>query len=144
MKNIIYKIKMFIINHFSILILLLFLILSVFLNINMRNKLSKYENTIYGTYMRQDQSMDELEYFVFEKDKFYHYIPFKLLDKGDYNEVYENVYFLKGNNEINDFIIKGVMKDNEVIYFKDKNLNNINIYLKISDVPTFINIEIKR
>ncbi len=53
MKNIIYKIKMFIINHFSILILLLFLILSIFLNINMRNKLSKYENTIYGTYMRQ-------------------------------------------------------------------------------------------
>ncbi|WP_291566481.1 hypothetical protein [Clostridium sp. UBA2485] len=110
----------------------------------MRNKLSKYENTIYGTYIGQGQSMDELEYFVFEKDKFYHYIPFKLLDKGDYNEVYENVYFLKGDNEINDFIIKGVMKDNEVIYFKDKNLNNINIYSKISDVPTFINIEIKK
>lgn len=144
MKNIIYKIKMFIINHFFILVLLFFLILSVFYNINMRNKLSKYENAIYGTYMRQGQSMDELEYFVFEKDKFYHYIPFKLLDNGDYNEMYENVYFLKGNNKLNDFIIKGVIKDNEVIYFKDKNLDNINIYSKISDVPTFINIEIKK
>lgn len=144
MKNIIYKIKIFIINHFSILILLLFLILSVFFNINAQNKLNKYKNTIYGTYMRQGQSMDELEYFVFEKDKFYHYIPFKLLDKGDYNEIYENVYFLKGNNDINDFIIKGVIKDNEVIYFKDKDPNNINIYSKISDVPTFINMEIKK
>ncbi|GAA0122167.1 hypothetical protein UT300018_14830 [Clostridium faecium] len=144
MKNIIYKIKIFIINHFFILILLLFLILSVFFNINAQNKLNKYKNTIYGTYMRQGQSMDELEYFVFEKDKFYHYIPFKLLDKGDYNEIYENVYFLKGNNDINDFIIKGVIKDNEVIYFKDKDPNNINIYSKISDVPTFINMEIKK
>jgi hypothetical protein len=143
MKNIIYKIKTFIINHFFILVLLLFLILSVFYNINMGNKLSKYENAIYGTYMRQGQSMDELEYFVFEKDKFYHYIPFKLLDNGDYNEVHENVYFLKGD-KLNDFIIKGVIKDNEVIYFRDKNLNNINIYSKISDVPTFINIEIKK
>lgn len=144
MKNIIYKIKIFIINHFFILILLLFLILSVFFNINAQNKLNKYKNTIYWTYMRQGQSMDELEYFVFEKDKFYHYIPFKLLDKGDYNEIYENVYFLKGNNDINDFIIKGVIKDNEVIYFKDKDPNNINIYSKISDVPTFINMEIKK
>jgi len=144
MKNNIYKIIIFIINHFSILFLLLFLILSVFFNVNMQNKLSKYQNTIYGTYARQGQSMDKLEYFVFEKDKFYHYIPFKLLDKGDYNEVYEKVYFLKGNNEINDFIIKGVMKDNEVIYFRDKDLNNINIYSKISDVPIFINIEIKK
>lgn len=144
MRNIIYKIKMFIINYFFILILLLFLILSIFFNINMRNKLSKYENTIYGTYMRQGESIDELEYFVFEKDKFYHYIPFKLLDKGDYDEIYENVYFLKGDNNINDFIIKGVVKDNEVIYFKDKNLNNINVYSKISNMPTFINIEIKK
>lgn len=62
MKNIIYKIKIFIINHFFILILLLFLILSVFFNINAQNKLNKYKNTIYGTYMRQGQSMDELEY----------------------------------------------------------------------------------
>ncbi len=47
MKNIIYKIKIFIINHFFILILLLFLILSVFFNINAQNKLNKYKNTIY-------------------------------------------------------------------------------------------------
>jgi len=144
MKNIIYKTKMFVINHYSILILLLFLILSISWNINMLNKLGKYENRLYGTYMMQGQSMGESEYFVFEKDKFYHYIQFKVLDKGDYNEVSENVYSLKGENEINDFIIKGVLKNNEVIYFKDKNMNNINIYSKISDVPTFINVEIKK
>lgn len=145
MKNIISKIKMFIINDFFILILIILLIilliLSVFLNINLKTKLNKYESTIYGTYMRQNQGIDELEYFVFEKDKFYHYIQFKLLDKGDYDELYENVYFLKGNDEINDFIIKGVMEDNEVIYFKDRAKDNINVYSKISNIPEFINVE---
>lgn len=144
MKNIIYKIKICILNHFFTLVLLFFLILSTFNNMSIQNKLDKYGNGIYGTYIKQGKSIDESEYFVFEKDKFYHYIQFKLLDKGDYNEVYENVYFLKGDNQINDFIIKGVMNDSEVIYFNNKNLNSINIYSKTSDIPTFINIEIKK
>lgn len=143
MKKVVYKIKMFILNNFFTLILLFFLILSVFSNISMQNKLDKYENNIYGTYINQGKGIDESEYFVFEKDKFYHYMQFKLLDKGDYNEVYENLYFLKGDNQINDFVIKGVMNGNNVIYFNNRDLNSVNIYSKISDIPTFINIEVK-
>jgi len=143
MKKVVYKIKMFILNNFFTLILLFFLILSVFSNISMQNKLDKYENSIYGTYINQGKGIDESEYFVFEKDKFYHYMQFKLLDKGDYNEVYENLYFLKGDNQINDFVIKGVMNGNNVIYFNNRDLNSVNIYSKISDIPTFINIEVK-
>lgn len=143
MKKVVYKIKMCILNNFFTLVLLFFLILSVFSNINMKNKLDKYENNIYGTYINQGKGIDESEYFVFEKDKFYHYMQFKLLDKGDYNEVYENVYFLKGDNQINDFVIKGVMNGTNVIYFNNRDLNSVNIYSKISDIPTFINIEVK-
>lgn len=143
MKKVVYKIKMFILNNFFTLILLFFLILSVFSNISMQNKLDKYENNIYGTYINQGKGIDESEYFVFEKDKFYHYMQFKLLDKGYYNEVYANVYFLKGDNQINDFVIKGVMNDTNVIYFNNRDLNSVNIYSKISDIPTFINIEVK-
>lgn len=144
MKNIVHNLKVFIINYYFAIILSFLLIMSLYSNVNMRSKLSKYQSGIYGTYSRQGQSMDEIEYFVFEKDKFYHYISFKLLDKGDYNKIYENVYSLKGSNELDYFIIKGVLEDNEVIYFNDNDLNNINVYSKISDVPTFINIDIKK
>lgn len=74
--------------------------------------------------------------FFLRGDKFYRYKQFQLLDTGIYQKIYDNVYILKSDN-IDEYIVYS----NERFYFYDRKQNNVLIYSRISNDPTFINIK---
>lgn len=92
---------------------------------------------IKGSYAVQDVQMpiSDNEYFVFQDGNFYRYKQFELLDKGTYKNDYEDIYKLK-SGDTDQYVIYS----NEKVYYYDVERNNISIYYKFSDMPTFINV----
>ncbi|MEW9121633.1 MAG: hypothetical protein AB2421_02895 [Thermotaleaceae bacterium] len=132
--------KEFISKNITVLILSTLLLVSVSYSIKTKTELDEFliKKDIKGTYAMQNENINDSEYFVFVKDCFYRYKQFELLDEGAYENIYDNIFVLKRDN-INEQIIF----TNEKIYFFDRERNSISVYSKISNVPTFINIDIE-
>lgn len=138
MKKYILKIVSFLLKNTRIVVLITLLCISVSYNIKLKTELDKFlvYKDIKGTYIMQSDNPHDPEYFVFLKEgKFYRYKQFQLLDTGSYKKIYDNGYILKSDN-IDEYIIYS----NEQFHFYDRKQNNILIYSKISNTPTFINI----
>jgi hypothetical protein len=145
LKDFIHDFALFISKNNSTLILVILLLISTSFLIKTKNDLNKYvlNKNIKGTFMSisdisQNQTPDSnTQYFVFRKGKFYRYIQFDIMEEGTYKNIHDNVYILKGDN-IDDYIIY----TNESFYFYDRKENDVFKFLKISDVPTFINVDV--
>lgn len=138
MRSYILKGKSYILKNSKTIVLIILLLLSIFYNVKLKNELDKFIQirNIIGTY--QYGNTFDPEYFVFSEGEFYRYKQFQLLDKGTYENIYDNVYILKSDN-IDEYIIYS----NEGFHFYDRKRNNILLYSKISNVPTFVNIDIE-
>lgn len=119
--------------------LAILLFISLFYNIKLKSKLDKILtiSNIKGTY--QNENILDPEYFVFSEGEFYRYKQFQLLDKGTYEKIYDNVYILKSSH-IDEYIVYS----NEKFHFYDRDKNHIMLYSKISNIPTFINVDIRK
>lgn len=144
-KNFFFDFVSFISKNILILLLVILLLISTSFFIKTKNDLNKYliKKDIKGTFMSisdisQKQVPDpNVQYFTFIKGKFYRYIQFELMEEGTYKNIHDNVYILKGDN-IDDYVVY----TNECFYFYDRKENDVFKFLKTSDVPTFINIDV--
>lgn len=79
--------------------------------------------------------MGEGLYFTFESDGyFYHFRQFELVEKGTY-EVDGEVITLKGSGTD-----KYIIYVNNMLYYFDIEKNNVSSYIRLSNIPTFINL----
>lgn len=127
------------------IILVIALLLTLVLLYKTKSDLNKYvlNKDIDGTFIwatdnnKVHMPSKDTEYFTFMKGKFYRYKQFKLIEEGTYNKSDDNVYILMGEN-INSHIVY----TNDSFYFYDTKENEIYSFIRMSDVPTFINLKI--
>lgn len=137
MINFISKVKLYILKNSITIVLFILLLVSIFYNIKLKNQLDGFITirNIRGTY--QNENVLDPEYFVFSDGEFYRYKQFQLLDNGTYENIYDNVYIMKSDN-IDEYIIYS----NDKFHFYDRKNDFVTKYTKISNVPTYINIDI--
>lgn len=137
MSSSISKVKLYILRNSRIIVLVILLFVSIFFNIKLKSQLDRFTTirNIRGTY--KNENVPDPEYFVFSDGEFYRYKQFQLLDKGTYENIYDNVYIIKSDN-IDEYIIYS----NDKFHFYDRNNDYVIKYSKISNVPTYINIDI--
>lgn len=117
-------------------ILFFSLIISLAANIYMSTSHKNYMGNIIGTYLHGEEK-DNGEYLTFLKDETYiHYKQFNVLDKGGYFKDYDNIYFLKNDEQLNEVQIIFI---EDTVYYINAD-NTIKIYKKITDTPMLINI----
>ena len=128
------------INLSFVLALIFLLFLSIIYNIKLKTQLNEFliKQNIEGTFIMVEDGY-ESEYFVFERGNFYRYKQFELLDNGMYENYYDDIYILESNNER-----KYIIFNSKKLYFYDSEQNSVLLYSKISNTPTFINIEIEK
>ena len=133
-------------KNFLTLTLVILLIISTGFSIKAKSDLDKYliNKDIKGTFISISDSAQKqipepnAQYFTFRKGKFYRYVQFKLMEEGTYKKIYDNVYILKS-----DTIADHIVYTNDNFYFYDRKEEDVLKFLKISDVPTFINVHVK-
>lgn len=137
MKDTISKARLYVLKNSKSIVLVILLLMSVFYNIKLKSELDGLMaiRNIRGTY--QNENMLDPEYFVFSDGEFYRYKQFQLLDKGTYENIYDNVYIIKSHN-IDEYIVYS----NDEFHFYDRANDYVIKYSKISNVPTYINIDI--
>lgn len=144
MKNLISKSLSFILKNAKVILVTIFILILCFNYVKTKAELNKLlmKKDIKGSYSIQDVQMptSDNEYFVFQDGRFYRYKQFELLDKGTYENDYEDIYKLKSHNS--DDIEQYVICNNEKVYYYDIERKNIEIYYKFSDIPTFINVNV--
>lgn len=139
MKSHVSKFISFLLRNIMMLVLIALLCISICYNIKLKAELDNFliYKDIKGTYLMQNDDPHNPEYFVFSKEgNFCRYKQFQLLDKGTYENAYDNVYILKSNN-LDEYIIYS----NDQFHFYDRKQNNIFTYSKVSDHEIFINIK---
>ncbi|WP_053957328.1 hypothetical protein [Inediibacterium massiliense] len=145
MKKIFFDFVSFANKNIFALILVMLLVILTSCFIKTKTDLNKYiiNKNIDGTFMSiddlsQKQTTDpNIQYFTFKRGKFYRYRQFELMEKGTYENIDDHVYILKG-----DHIDECIIYTNERFYFYDRKENDVIKFLKVSDVPTFINIHV--
>lgn len=144
MKNLISKSLSFILKNTKVILVTIFILILCFNYVKTKAELNKLlmKKDIKGSYSIQDVQMptSDNEYFVFQDGHFYRYKQFELLDKGTYENDYEDIYKLKSDdsNDTEQYVIC----NNEKVYYYDIERKNIEIYYKFSDIPTFINVNV--
>lgn len=141
MRNFISKILSFIIKNIKVIAVTIFILILCFDYVKTKAELNELlmKKDIKGSYATNDVQMpiSDNEYFVFQDGSFYRYKQFELLDKGTYENDYEDIYRLK-SDDTDQYVICS----NEKVYYYDIERNNISIYYKFADIPTFINVNV--
>ncbi|WP_312650435.1 hypothetical protein [Aminipila sp.] len=141
MKNIISKMLSFVFKNAKVIVVTIFVLILCFNYVKTKAELNQLlmKKDIKGSYAVQDVQMpiSDNEYLVFQDGSFYRYKQFELLDKGTYENDHEDIYKLK-SGDTDQYVICS----NEKVYYYDLERNNISIYYKFSDMPTFINVNV--
>lgn len=119
--------------------LLLLLVLSIFFMWKSNAELSKYKESLTGTYVAGVQNTPDAEYYAFtdEEEKiYYHFNQNKLLEKGTYEKGSEGIFHLTFNSKTYEIIL-----GNGDVYSAYPDGKTISVYKKIAKEPTLINME---
>jgi len=140
MKKIISKVILFSSRNYKVLILSILLFLSLLYNFKLKSELDRFllTSNIWGTYRVENSGgpNPDAEYFVFTyNNSYYKYKQFEVLDKGTFENIYDNVYILKSENT-DEYIVYSDKR----FHFYDRERNTVIPFTKISDNPLFINI----
>lgn len=97
------------------------------------------EKSIVGTYCTNGGKVPDGKYIVFEPNGDYViYKQFELIEKGRYTAAENHIYTLK-QAESGGEPCNAVFNNSDVIYFSSD--NKVETLSKISDVPTYINLQ---
>lgn len=143
MKSFMPKMLTCILKNAKVIVVTIFILILCFNYVKTKTELNNLlmKKDIKGSYAIQDVQMpiSDNEYFVFQDGSYYRYKQFKLLDKGTYENDYEDIYRLKSDDSD-----QYVICSNEKVYYYNIEQNNIQIYYKFSDIPTFLNVNIDK
>ena len=119
--------------------LLLLLVLSLFFAWKSNAELSKYKESLTGTYVAGEEESPDAEYYAFtdQSEKvYYRFNQNKLLEKGTYEKGEDNIFVLTfGDNKYQ------IVFGNGDVYSAYPDSETISTYKKIAKEPTLINME---